>query len=68
MSWWFTIKDKYDYLPMLAIMVFSITPHSAGCESVFSTLEDEVHEMINESTFLQFEEENETDNRRNTLI
>ncbi|GBB94588.1 hypothetical protein RclHR1_23870002 [Rhizophagus clarus] len=30
--------------------------------------EDEVHEMINESTFLQCEEENETDNRRNTPI
>ncbi|PKY61355.1 hypothetical protein RhiirA4_449830, partial [Rhizophagus irregularis] len=28
MSWWLTIKDKYDYLPALAIMVFSITPHS----------------------------------------
>jgi hypothetical protein len=26
MSWWLTIKDKYDYLPTLAIMVFSITP------------------------------------------
>ncbi|CAB4404540.1 unnamed protein product [Rhizophagus irregularis] len=38
MSWWLTIKDKYDYLPALAIMVFSITPHSAGCERIFSTL------------------------------
>ncbi|GBC01819.1 hypothetical protein RclHR1_04340016 [Rhizophagus clarus] len=38
MSWWLTIKNKYDYLLMLAIMVFSITPHSAKCERVFSTL------------------------------
>ncbi|GET67050.1 ribonuclease H-like domain-containing protein [Rhizophagus irregularis DAOM 181602=DAOM 197198] len=111
MSWWLTIKDKYDYLPALAIMVFSITPHSAGCERIFSTLgwlygtrrqrlgllkveamakirsfyvsniknelayvsqqytEDEVHEMINDSTFLQFEEEeDEIDNRRNIPI
>ncbi|GBC46481.2 ribonuclease H-like domain-containing protein [Rhizophagus irregularis DAOM 181602=DAOM 197198] len=111
MSWWLTIKDKYDYLPALAIMVFSITPHSAGCERIFSTLgwlygirwqrlgllkveamakiwsfyvsniknelayvsqqytENEVHEMINDSTFLQFEEEeDEIDNRRNIPI
>ncbi|CAB4475404.1 unnamed protein product [Rhizophagus irregularis] len=73
MSWWLTIKDKYDYLPALAIMVFSITLHSAGCERIFSTLgwlyEDEVHEMINDSTFLQFEEkEDEIDNRRNIPI
>ncbi|GBC39358.2 ribonuclease H-like domain-containing protein [Rhizophagus irregularis DAOM 181602=DAOM 197198] len=111
MSWWLTIKDKYDYLPALAIMVFSITSHSAGCERIFSTLgwlygtqrqqlellkveamakirsfyvsniknelayvgqqytEDEVHEMINNSTCLQFEEEeDEIDNRRNIPI
>ncbi|GET01718.1 hypothetical protein GLOIN_2v1778495 [Rhizophagus clarus] len=31
--------------------------------------ENEVHEIINESTFLQFEkEENEFDNKRNTFI
>ncbi|PKK55767.1 hypothetical protein RhiirC2_722271, partial [Rhizophagus irregularis] len=38
MSWWYSIKDKYDYLKDLAIMIFSITPHSAGCERIFSTL------------------------------
>ncbi|EXX63970.1 hypothetical protein RirG_147300 [Rhizophagus irregularis DAOM 197198w] len=37
-SWWLKIKDKYDYLPALAIIVFSITPHSAECERIFSTL------------------------------
>jgi hypothetical protein len=30
--------------------------------------EDEIHKMINESTFLQFEKKNEIDNRRNTPI
>jgi len=38
MSWWLSIKDKYKYLSELALMMFSITPHSAGCERVFSTL------------------------------
>ena len=38
MSWWLSIKDRYKYLPELAIMIFSITPHSAGCERIFSTL------------------------------
>jgi len=38
MSWWLSIKDKYNYLCELAIMIFSITPHSAGCERIFSTL------------------------------
>ncbi|CAG8739814.1 7126_t:CDS:2 [Rhizophagus irregularis] len=37
-SWWLKIKDKYDYLPALAIIVFSITSHSTGCERIFSTL------------------------------
>lgn len=38
MSWWLSIKDKYNYLYEIAIMIFSITPHSAGCERIFSTL------------------------------
>ncbi|GBC50085.2 ribonuclease H-like domain-containing protein [Rhizophagus irregularis DAOM 181602=DAOM 197198] len=106
MSWWYSIKDKYDYLKDLAIMIFSITPHSAGCERIFSTLSwlygkrrqrldlstiesmakirsyylsnmkneltytsqqytnEELYEMINNSTFLQFEEEDDkVDNR-----
>jgi hypothetical protein len=35
MSWWLSIKDKYVHLCDLAIMIFSITSHSAGCERVF---------------------------------
>ncbi len=112
MSWWLSIKDKYNYLCDLSIMIFSITPHSAGCERVFSTLgwlygkrrqrlglskveamakirsfyisnikselayvsqqhtEDEICEIINDSLFLQFEEdENEqVDNETNEEI
>ncbi|PKY13208.1 hypothetical protein RhiirB3_424979 [Rhizophagus irregularis] len=89
MSWWLTIKDKYDYLPALAIMVFSITPHRllkieamAKIRSFYISniknelayvgqqyTEDKVHEMINDSTFLQFEEkEDEINNRRNIPI
>jgi hypothetical protein len=38
MSWWYSIKDKFNHLQELAIMIFSITPHSAGCKRIFSTL------------------------------
>jgi hypothetical protein len=38
MSWWYSIKDKYNHIIELAIKIFSITPHSAGCERIFSTL------------------------------
>jgi hypothetical protein len=110
MSWWLTIKDKYNYLNELAIMIFSITPHSAGCERIFSTLgwlygkrrqrlalskieamakirsfnisniknelaymsqkysEAEMCEMINDSIFLQFEDEEENTNLENKSI
>ncbi|GET54841.1 ribonuclease H-like domain-containing protein [Rhizophagus irregularis DAOM 181602=DAOM 197198] len=34
---WYSIKNKYDYLKDLAIMIFSITPHIARCERIFST-------------------------------
>ena len=37
-SWWHSIKDKYNYFPNLIITIFSIMPHSAGCERVFSCL------------------------------
>jgi hypothetical protein len=108
MSWWLSIKDKHNYLCDLAIMMFSITPHSAGCERIFSTLgwlfgkrrqrlglsrveamakirsfcvsnirtelayvsqkhtEDKICEMINDSTFLQFEEVDEQINNETT--
>ncbi|CAB5375598.1 unnamed protein product [Rhizophagus irregularis] len=59
-SWWLTIKDKYDYLSALAIMLAYVDQQYT---------EDEVHEMINDSTFLQFEEEeDEINNRRNIPI
>ncbi|CAB4373971.1 unnamed protein product [Rhizophagus irregularis] len=66
MSWWLTIKDKYDYLPALAIMVEAMAKiRSFYVSNIKNELayvgqqytEDEVHEMINDSTFLQFEEE-----------
>ncbi|GET61518.1 hypothetical protein GLOIN_2v1768905 [Rhizophagus irregularis DAOM 181602=DAOM 197198] len=71
MSWWLSIKNKYDHLCNLAIMISSITPHSAGCKRVFFTLAelvyasqkyivDKLHEIVNDSIFLQFENVDET--------
>jgi hypothetical protein len=37
-TWWQVIDNSDDYLKSLAIKIFSITPHSAACERVFSTL------------------------------
>ncbi|CAB4374512.1 unnamed protein product [Rhizophagus irregularis] len=77
-SWWLTIKDKYDYLSALAIMIETIAKiQSFYISNIKNELayvdqqytEDEVHEMINDSTFLQFEEEeDEINNRRNIPI
>ncbi|GES94625.1 ribonuclease H-like domain-containing protein [Rhizophagus clarus] len=40
-TWWFSIKDSFpkdeDYLVQLALKLFSITPHAAGCERVWSS-------------------------------
>ncbi|CAB4413287.1 unnamed protein product [Rhizophagus irregularis] len=37
-TWWFSIEDSFpkdeDYLVQLALKLFSITPHAAGCERV----------------------------------
>ncbi|GBB87817.1 hypothetical protein RclHR1_01430026 [Rhizophagus clarus] len=41
-TWWFSIEDSFpkdeDYLVQLALKLFSITPHAAGCERVWSSL------------------------------
>jgi hypothetical protein len=37
-TWWKTVEDIYNHLPSLAINLLTITPHSASCERVFSTL------------------------------
>ncbi|GBB95512.1 hypothetical protein RclHR1_02550024 [Rhizophagus clarus] len=40
--WWFSIEDSFpkdeDYLVQLALKLFSIIPHAAGCERVWSSL------------------------------
>lgn len=36
--WWLSTDDTHDNLQLLALQVLGITPHSAGCERVFSTL------------------------------
>src|SRR6266498_770021 len=36
--WWNLIKDKYENLQLLAKKIFSIVPHSASYERVFSAL------------------------------
>ena len=36
--WWLSTDDTNDNLQRLALQVLGITPHSAGCERVFSTL------------------------------
>lgn len=36
--WWLATDDTKNYLQQLALYILSVTPHSAGCERVFSTL------------------------------
>ncbi|CAG8691156.1 14096_t:CDS:2, partial [Dentiscutata erythropus] len=40
--WWFSLEDSFpkneDYLVQLALKLFSIVPHAAGCERVWSRL------------------------------
>jgi len=38
LSWWYTCEDNYDHLQQLAIKLFSVVPHSGGCERIFSYL------------------------------
>ena len=41
-TWWFSLEDSSskgeDYLVQLVLKVFSVTPHAAGCERVWSSL------------------------------
>jgi len=37
-SWWLGCKQSNHYLQDLALYIFSIVPHSASCERVFSVL------------------------------
>jgi len=41
-TWWFSLEDSFnkgeDYIVQLALKLFSVTPHAAGCERVWSTL------------------------------
>ncbi|RHZ84801.1 hypothetical protein Glove_74g102 [Diversispora epigaea] len=37
-SWWMTCIDFKSHLKTLALKLFSITPNSAGCERIFSSL------------------------------
>ena len=41
-TWWFSLEDNFpkgeDYLVQLALKLFSVTPHAAGCERVWSSL------------------------------
>ena len=38
LTWWCTCEDNYNHLQELAIKLFSVVPHSAGCERNFSNL------------------------------
>jgi hypothetical protein len=38
LNWWMLINDGNNQLSRLAIKLFSITPHSASCERIFSSL------------------------------
>jgi hypothetical protein len=41
-TWWFSLEDSFpknkDYLVQLALNLFSVTPHAAGCERIWSNL------------------------------
>ncbi|CAI2171855.1 4969_t:CDS:2 [Funneliformis geosporum] len=36
--WWMTCKSFPNFLEIIAIRIFGMTPHSASCERLFSTL------------------------------
>lgn len=36
--WWLSVDDIDDSLQQLALLIHNITPHSAACERIFSTL------------------------------
>ncbi|CAJ0900414.1 14247_t:CDS:2 [Entrophospora sp. SA101] len=36
--WWLSVDDPHKNLQKLALLMYDITPHSAACERVFSTL------------------------------
>ena len=38
LNWWLTMNDGGNQLSRLAIKLFSVTPHSASCERIFSSL------------------------------
>ena len=42
-TWWYSLEDSFakneDHICQLANKLFSITPHAAGCERIWSTLE-----------------------------
>ena len=41
-TWWSSMEDNFskekDYLVQLALKLYSVTPHAAGCERVWSSL------------------------------
>jgi len=41
-DWWASLEDSFpknkDYLVQLALKLFAVTPHAAGCERVWSSL------------------------------
>ena len=37
--WWTTCKQPDNYIQQLALKIFSIVPHQAACERVFSILD-----------------------------
>ncbi len=37
-SWWKMIRQKENWIQILALKLHSITPHNASCERVFSVL------------------------------
>lgn len=41
-TWWLSLEDSFpkneDYLVQLALKLFSVTPHAAGCERIWSNL------------------------------
>lgn len=38
LNWWMLINDGHNQLSRLAIKLFSVTPYSASCERIFSSL------------------------------
>ncbi|CAB5381734.1 unnamed protein product [Rhizophagus irregularis] len=57
-------KEKQDMPPFvknLALKMFAVIPHSASCERMFSALDSEIQNLVNESFYFEDSDDNYDD-------